>query len=119
PYAGKMHRGHASLAVAAVLLGSVALSACASESHGVDVTGRMPDGGEASAEADDTSMLVFGDSWTVGLAATTPTGGYAYLAGAALGWDTTVDGENGSGYLRPGELGGVYGTRVLQLDPEL
>lgn len=116
-----MHRGHARLAAAAVLVGSFALAGCASESYGVDVSGGMPHGApdDTHAESDEPSLLVFGDSWTYGMAATTPTGGYAYLAGESLGWDTTVDGENGSGYLRPGELGGVYGTRVLQLAPDL
>lgn len=116
-----MHRGHARLAAAAALIGSFALAGCATESYGVDVSGGLPHAApeDTHAESEDPSLLVFGDSWTYGMAATTPTGGYAYLAGESLGWDTTVDGENGSGYLRPGELGGVYGTRVLQLDPEL
>lgn len=112
---------HRFLAVAGVVaLGAVPLSSCASESRGVDVSGDWPSSAATAAAQDDApSMLVFGDSWTFGLAASTPTGGYAYLAGLELGWNTTVDGENGSGYLHPGEHGGLYGTRVVQLDPEL
>ena len=47
-------------------------------------------------------MLVFGDSWTYGSAASLPTLGYAYVLGERLGWETTVDGVRGSGYLKPG-----------------
>lgn len=118
-----MHRGHARLLAVAAAVASLSLAACASESYGADVSGGWPsaaEGSEAPAAQDEApTLLVFGDSWTYGVAATTPTGGYAYLTGEALGWETTVDGENGSGYLRPGELGGVYGTRVIQLDPNL
>lgn len=106
-------------ALCAVASASAALTACATESHGVDVSGGW--GGQvgaASAEP-EASLLVFGDSWTFGLAATTVTGGYAYRTGQILGWATTVDGENGSGYLRAGQYGGYYGTRVAELDPDL
>ncbi|WP_156760130.1 SGNH/GDSL hydrolase family protein [Microbacterium karelineae] len=108
-------------AACAIALGSATLGACASEPHGVDLSGSWPTvaGPEDAATDADPSLLVFGDSWTVGLASSTPTGGYAYLTGELLGWDTTVDGENGSGYLRPGEFGGLYGSRVVQLDPDL
>lgn len=105
-----------------VALGSGILGACASTSHGVDVSGDWPEistPGEPEAQQAGPSLLVFGDSWTFGLAATSASGGYAYLTGEMLGWDTTVAGENGSGYLRPGELGGLYGSRVVQLDPDL
>src|SRR5690606_14090361 len=47
-------------------------------------------------------VLVFGDSWTYGSAASEPTLGYAYLLADALDGETTVDGIRGSGYLRPG-----------------
>ncbi|HLT67676.1 MAG TPA: SGNH/GDSL hydrolase family protein [Microbacterium sp.] len=65
------------------------------------------------------AMLVFGDSWTHGLAATDAAHAYPHLTGEILGWDVTALGENGSGYLHPGELGGFYGTRVAELDPKL
>ncbi|WP_405373467.1 MULTISPECIES: SGNH/GDSL hydrolase family protein [unclassified Microbacterium] len=62
-------------------------------------------------------VLVFGDSWTYGSAATTPTDGYAYQLGDLQGWDVTVDGVRGSGYMKPGRDGADFGTRALSLDP--
>ena len=64
-------------------------------------------------------VLVFGDSWTYGSAAALPTLGYAYVISQRLGWDTTVDGVRGSGYLKPGLDGGSYGERIAALDPTL
>jgi lysophospholipase L1-like esterase len=64
-------------------------------------------------------VLVFGDSWTYGSAASLPTLGYAYVIGERLGWQTTVDGVRGSGYLKPGLEGGSYGERIAALDPAL
>ena len=65
------------------------------------------------------SVLVFGDSWTYGSAASEPTLGYAYVLGEAMGWATTVDGVRGSGYLKPGIDGGSFGERIAALDPDL
>ena len=65
------------------------------------------------------TVLVFGDSWTYGSAATDPTLGYAYVLGRTLGWNTVVDGVRGSGYLKPGLDGGSFGERIAQLDPSL
>ena len=39
--------------------------------------------------------------------------------GERLGWETTVDGVRGSGYLKPGLDGGSYGERIAALDPAL
>ena len=64
-------------------------------------------------------VLIFGDSWTYGSAASLPTLGYAYILGERLGWLTTVDGVRGSGYLKPGLDGGSYGERIDALDPAL
>ncbi|MCR2810151.1 MULTISPECIES: SGNH/GDSL hydrolase family protein [unclassified Microbacterium] len=64
-------------------------------------------------------VLIFGDSWTYGSAASLPSLGYAYVIGQRLGWDTTVDGVRGSGYLKPGLDGGSYGQRIAALDPAL
>ena len=64
-------------------------------------------------------VLIFGDSWTYGSAASLPTLGYAYVLGERLGWQTTVDGVRGSGYLKPGLDGGSYGERIAALDPAL
>lgn len=68
---------------------------------------------------DEATVLIFGDSWTYGSAATVPTLGYAYLAGEVAGWNTVVDGVRGSGYLKPGWDGPDFLTRILALDPAL
>lgn len=65
----------------------------------------------------DADVLVFGDSWTYGSAATRPTDGYAYRLGDLTGWDVTVDGVRGSGYMKPGRDGPDFGTRARWLDP--
>lgn len=64
-------------------------------------------------------VLVFGDSWVYGSAATVPTLGFAYVIGERLGWDVVVDGVRGSGYLKPGIDGPSYPDRIAALDPEL
>lgn len=64
-------------------------------------------------------ILVFGDSWTFGSAASDPTLGYAYLLADRLGAEVVVDGVRGSGYLKPGLDGGSFGERVAALDPAL
>lgn len=68
---------------------------------------------------EEPTVLVFGDSWTYGSAATVPTLGYAYVLGETLGWHTVVDGVRGSGYLKPGIDGPAYGVRIGALDPAL
>lgn len=64
-------------------------------------------------------VLVFGDSWTYGAAASDPTLGYAYVIGENLGWDAIVNGVPGSGYLKPGRTGPAFGERIAALDPAL
>jgi lysophospholipase L1-like esterase len=64
-------------------------------------------------------VLIFGDSWTYGSAATVPTDGYAYVLARSLGWDAVVDGVRGSGYLKRGLDGGSFGERIAALDPAL
>lgn len=64
---------------------------------------------------DNASVLIFGDSWTYGSAASDPTLGYAYVIAGLTGWNTTVDGVRGSGYLKPGLDGPDYGTRIAAL----
>ena len=71
------------------------------------------------ALADDARVLVFGDSWVYGSAATVPTLGFAYLLADELGVETLVDGVRGSGYLKPGLDGPAYGERIGALDPAL
>lgn len=61
-------------------------------------------------------VLVFGDSWTYGSAASSPTLGYAYVLGELLDGETVVDGVRGSGYLRPGIDGPAFGERIAALD---
>ncbi|MFD4959407.1 SGNH/GDSL hydrolase family protein [Microbacterium sp. NPDC058389] len=68
---------------------------------------------------DDASVLVFGDSWVYGSAATVPTLGFAYLLADELAVETVVDGVRGSGYLKPGIDGPAYGERIAALDPAL
>lgn len=68
---------------------------------------------------DHPTVLVFGDSWTYGSAATTPTLGYAYLLADLLGGETIVNGVRGSGYLKPGLDGPTFGERIAALDPAL
>ncbi|TQK19118.1 lysophospholipase L1-like esterase [Microbacterium sp. SLBN-154] len=68
---------------------------------------------------DDPRILVFGDSWTFGSAASDPSLGYAYQLADRLGAEVVVDGVRGSGYLKPGLDGGSFGERVAALDPSL
>lgn len=65
------------------------------------------------------TVLVFGDSWTYGSAASEPTLGYAYLLAGLLDGETIVNGVRGSGYLKPGLDGPTFGERIAQLDPTL
>lgn len=65
------------------------------------------------------TVLIFGDSWTYGSAASDPTLGYAYVVAGMTGWTTIVDGVRGSGYLKPGLDGPDFGTRIAALDPSL
>ncbi|MBN9178415.1 MAG: SGNH/GDSL hydrolase family protein [Microbacterium sp.] len=68
---------------------------------------------------ENPTVLIVGDSWTYGSAASDPSLGYAYVVGALAGWTTVVDGVRGSGYLKPGLDGPDFGTRIAALDPAL
>ena len=69
---------------------------------------------------EDPRVLVFGDSWTYGSAATLPTEGYAYVLAGLIDGETIVNGVRGSGYLVPGLEGiGTFGERIARLDPDL
>lgn len=61
-------------------------------------------------------VLVFGDSWTYGSAASSPSLGYAYLLAKLIDGETVVDGVRGSGYQKPGLDGPDYLTRIRALD---
>lgn len=67
---------------------------------------------------DTARVLVFGDSWVYGSAAIVPELGFAYRLGTERGWQVTVDGVRGSGYLKPGIDGPTYGERISQLAVE-
>src|SRR5690606_21179944 len=76
------------------------------------------DGEDAAAAAvapaplvlpEHATVLIFGDSWTYGSAATDVSEGYAYVVGRLMEWDTVVDGVRGSGYLKPGIDGPSFG----------
>jgi acyl-CoA thioesterase I len=61
-------------------------------------------------------VLIFGDSYTQGWGATPETAGYAYQMGALMGWDVTVDGVGGTGFLNAGTAGtGNFATRIKHL----
>lgn len=72
---------------------------------------------------EDPEVLIFGDSWTYGSAATVPTDGYAYRLARLIPADTVVRGVRGSGYQKPGLDGPDFLTRVADLeqwiDPDL
>ncbi|OAN35045.1 hypothetical protein A4X17_11215 [Plantibacter sp. H53] len=62
------------------------------------------------------SVIIFGDSWTAGYAATPSSEGYAYLTGADMGWETSVRGVSGTGYLNAGpNAEGTYAQRIAEL----
>lgn len=61
-------------------------------------------------------ILVFGDSWTYGSAASAPTLGYAYVLASLMHGQTQVNGSRGSGYLVPGIDGGTFAERIAELD---
>ena len=64
-------------------------------------------------------VLVFGDSWTYGSAASAPTLGYAYVLAELIDGETIVDGVRGSGYLKPGIDGPAYGERIASLEADI
>jgi acyl-CoA thioesterase-1 len=59
-------------------------------------------------------LLVIGDSYTQGFAASPLTTGYAYLVGSDLGWKTEVNAVGGTGFTYGGPNGAHqdYGTRI-------
>lgn len=65
--------------------------------------------------APGTKAVFFGDSWTAGYTANTPTDGFAYKAGAALGWDFNVQGVQGTGYLESAK-DAVFADRLAAMD---
>lgn len=77
----------------------------------------QPEGPYAiGAAGDNADVLVFGDSWTYGTAASERENGYAYRLAGLGGWHVTVAGEPASGYLRQGMWGRTFGERIAVLD---
>lgn len=68
---------------------------------------------------ENPTVLIFGDSWTYGSAATLPELGYAYVVADIAEWTTVVDGVRGSGYLKAGIDGPAFGARIAELDPAI
>ncbi|MEL5991525.1 SGNH/GDSL hydrolase family protein [Microbacterium phosphatis] len=64
---------------------------------------------------EEPRVLVFGDSWTYGSAATPIEMGYAYRLADLLHGETVVDGFRGSGYIRVDRP--RFGERIAALDP--
>jgi lysophospholipase L1-like esterase len=64
----------------------------------------------STASEERSSVTFIGDSWTEGVGATALRG-YAVLAAEQLGWEYTVLGVGGSGYLVPGR-GSTFGERI-------
>lgn len=83
--------------LAAVLLGLLLAGGCAADQH-------------PPAGPDVPAVTFVGDSWTAGVGAI-ETGGFPALTAEELGWQATVLGSSGSGYLRPGRSG-PFGTRI-------
>ncbi|MCD2100060.1 SGNH/GDSL hydrolase family protein [Rhodococcus rhodochrous] len=62
-------------------------------------------------------VLFFGDSYTEGWGAEDLADGYAYQMSGLMGWDVTVRGVGGTGYLDKGSKNeGNYVTRIERLD---
>ncbi|MFE6734081.1 SGNH/GDSL hydrolase family protein [Microbacterium sp. NPDC057650] len=125
------HRPRMSLR-GAILIGAAVLVTVASigfgmlRTHAPDPVALGASSGATNAEApaplvlpEHPRILVFGDSWTYGSAATPPTDGYAYRLADLMHGTTIVDGVRGSGYLKPGLDGPAYGPRIDRLDPAL
>lgn len=66
----------------------------------------------SSATGVSVRTLIFGDSYTEGYGAEPVTDGYAYQVGPAMGWDVTVDGVGGTGYVNPGFGDGTFVQRL-------
>lgn len=63
------------------------------------------------------TLVVFGDSWTEGVAASPRSEGFAFLVGRELGIATRVLGAGGTGYVTRGPAGAPdFPTRMRQLD---
>lgn len=61
-------------------------------------------------------VLLFGDSYTTGLGAVPPSNGYAYVIRQLSGWNVTIDGSSGTGYVNAGPKNvGSYFDRIAAM----
>ena len=60
------------------------------------------------------TALFLGDSYTVGIGASSPEAGYVQRTAALLGWRAVTQGQGGTGYVNPSDGAGqtVYGGRL-------
>ena len=62
---------------------------------------------------DHPKVLLLGDSYTKGIGASSKDKAYAYTIAEPLGWDLTVDGKSGTGYVDPSAAGAdTYAERM-------
>ena len=61
------------------------------------------------------NVLLFGDSYTKGVGATSKKKAYAYRIAEPLGWNLTIDGKSGTGYVDPSADGAdTFAERMWQ-----
>jgi lysophospholipase L1-like esterase len=64
---------------------------------------------------DHPKVLLLGDSYTKGIGATSKNNAYAYKIAEPLGWDLTIDGKSGTGYIDPSAAGAdTFAERMWQ-----
>ena len=64
---------------------------------------------------DHPKVLLLGDSYTKGIGATSKKKAYAYRIAEPLGWELTVDGKSGTGYVDPSAEGAdIFVERMWQ-----
>ncbi|WP_448615663.1 SGNH/GDSL hydrolase family protein [Modestobacter sp. URMC 112] len=63
------------------------------------------------------TALFLGDSYTVGIGASSPEAGYVQRTAALLGWRAVTQGQGGTGYVNPSDDTGqsVYGGRLAEV----
>jgi len=64
---------------------------------------------------DHPKVLLLGDSYTKGIGASSKSKAYAYKIAEPLGWDLTIDGKSGTGYIDPSAAGAdTFAERMWQ-----
>lgn len=118
----RVHLSVPRLVLAAAILAALAVAAMLAVAVRPAPTTPVAQGEGPVTVGDDAEaphVLVFGDSWTYGQAATKREDGYAYRLSSIGGWRVTVAGEPASGYLRAGMWGHTFGERIAALDPAI